>query len=146
MLFRSNRLLQEVTKLAEAEWAHAGISLVLRLDHEAPTIHGDVELLRQAFLNLVLNACQAMPDGGTVTLSTQHIAQGTVRAQVTDQGVGIPSEELDEIFRLYYTTKPEGSGIGLSLVYRIVQMHGGSIEVESKVGKGTTMTVTFPTS
>ena len=139
-----NRLLQEVAKLTEAEWAHGGISFVLRLDHETPPLHGDAELLRQAFLNLVLNACQAMPDGGTVTVSTERTLQGAIRAHVTDQGVGIPSEELDEIFRLYYTTKPEGSGIGLSLVYRIVQMHGGSIEVDSKVGRGTTMTVTFP--
>jgi signal transduction histidine kinase len=63
---------------------------------------------------------------------------------VIDQGVGIPAEELDKIFRLYYTTKPDGNGIGLSLVYRIVQMHGGSIDVGSEVGRGTTMTVTFP--
>lgn len=139
-----NKLLQEVAQLTEAEWARVGIGFVLHLDQHIPPISGDSELLRQAFLNLVLNACQAMPDGGTVTLSTERTLQGTVRAQVIDQGMGIPSEELDNIFRLYYTTKPDGSGIGLSLVYRIVQMHGGSIEVDSKVGKGTTMTVTFP--
>ena len=139
-----NKLLQEVVQLTEAEWARGGIGFVLQLDQHIPPISGDSELLRQAFLNLVLNACQAMPDGGTVTFSTERTLQGTVRAQVIDQGVGIPPEELDNIFRLYYTTKPDGSGIGLSLVYRIVQMHGGSIEVDSKVGKGTTMTVTLP--
>ncbi|MCZ7625322.1 MAG: ATP-binding protein [Candidatus Methylomirabilis sp.] len=100
-------------------------------------------MLQQVFLNLILNACQAMPDGGTVTLATDRTAEGIIRAHVSDQGIGIPVEDLDKIFRLYYTTKSEGNGIGLSLVYRIVQMHGGRIEVDSKVGQGTTMTVSF---
>jgi signal transduction histidine kinase len=139
-----NKLLGEVAHLAQMQGAHGGVSIVLDLDHEILAINGDDELLRQAFLNLVLNACQAMPHGGTVTLSTERTPQGTTRAHVTDQGVGIPAEELDKIFRLYYTTKPDGNGIGLSLVYRIVQMHGGSIDVGSEVGRGTTMTVTFP--
>ena len=130
--------------MAHMQGAHGGVSIVLDLHHEIPAINGDDESLRQAFLNLVLNACQAMPHGGTVTLSTERTPEGTTRAHVTDQGVGIPDEELDKIFRLYYTTKPDGNGIGLSLVYRIVQMHGGSIDVESEVGRGTTMTVTFP--
>jgi len=139
-----NKLLGEVAQLAQMQGAHGGVSIVLDLDDEIPAINGDDESLRQAFLNLVLNACQAMPHGGTVTLSTERTLQGTTRAHVIDQGVGIPAEELDKIFRLYYTTKPDGNGIGLSLVYRIVQMHGGSIDVGSEVGRGTTMTVTFP--
>ncbi len=138
-----NTLLQEVVRLAEAQGAHAGVTFMLRLDGTIPPVNGDHELLRQAFLNLVLNACQAMPDGGTVTLATDQSAEGIIRAHVIDHGIGIPTEDLDKIFRLYYTTKPDGNGIGLSLVYRIVQMHGGSIEVDSKVGQGTTMTVTF---
>jgi len=140
-----NKLLQVVAQLAEAEWTSRGIKFALHLDHEIPPINGDSELLQQAFLNLVLNACQAMPDGGTVTLSSERTGDGTICARVADQGSGIPPENLDKIFGLYYTTKPDGSGIGLSLVYRIVQMHGGSIEVDSKVGKGTTMSVSFPT-
>jgi signal transduction histidine kinase len=139
-----NKLLGEVAQLAQMQGAHGGVSIVLDLDNEIPAINGDDESLRQAFLNLVLNACQAMPHGGTVTLSTERTLQGTTRAHVIDQGVGIPAEELNKIFRLYYTTKPDGNGIGLSLVYRIVQMHGGSIDVGSEVGRGTTMTVTFP--
>ncbi len=139
-----NRLLQVVAQLTEAEWTSRGITFALHLEEEIPPINGDAELLQQAFLNLVLNACQAMPDGGTVTLSSERNGNGTICARVADQGSGIPSEDLDKIFRLYYTTKPEGSGMGLSLAYRIVQMHGGSIEVDSKVGKGTTMTVNFP--
>jgi len=141
-----NSLLQEVVWLTEAQGAHVGVTFALRLDDTIAPINGDPELLRQAFLNLALNACQAMPDGGTVTLTTDQLVEGTIRAHVIDQGVGIPAENLDKIFRLYYTSKPDGNGIGLSLVYRIVQMHGGTIEVDSKVGQGTTMTVTFPTA
>lgn len=139
-----NKLLQEVAQLTRTQGVHAGINFVLHLDRETPPIRGDHELLRQAFLNLVLNACQAMPDGGTVTLSTERTPQGTILAHVGDHGAGIPAEDLDRIFRLYYTTKPDGNGIGLSLVYRIVQMHGASIEVDSKVGRGTKMTIAFP--
>lgn len=123
--------------------AASRITFAFRLDDRLPPINGDLELLQQAFLNLALNACQAMPDGGTVTLVTDQTVEGVIRAHIIDQGIGIPSEDLDKIFRLYYTTKPDGNGIGLSLVYRIVQMHGGTIEVDSKVGQGTTMTVSF---
>ncbi|MGH7369959.1 MAG: sensor histidine kinase [Candidatus Methylomirabilaceae bacterium] len=139
-----NKLLQVVVQLTEAEWSSRGIRFALHLDHEVPPINGDTELLQQAFLNLILNACQAMPDGGTVTVSSERTGAGRICARVADQGTGIPPENLDKIFRLYYTTKPDGSGIGLSLVYRIVQMHGGSIEVDSKMGRGTIMTVNFP--
>ncbi|PTL35569.1 PAS domain-containing sensor histidine kinase [Candidatus Methylomirabilis limnetica] len=141
-----NKLLQEVAQLTEAQGTSRGIAFSFCLDEEIPPINADHELLRQAFLNLVLNACQAMPDGGTVTLTTDRTAEGRICAHVIDQGVGIPPEDLDKIFRLYYTTKTDGNGIGLSLVYRIVQMHGGTIEVDSKMGQGTTMTVSFPTS
>lgn len=139
-----NSLLREVVQLTEAQGAHVGVTFAPRLDDTIPPINGDPELLRQAFLNLVLNACQAMSDGGTVTLVTDQLVGGIIRAHVIDQGVGIPDEHLDKIFRLYYTTKPDGNGIGLSLVYRIIQMHGGNIEVHSKIGQGTTMTITFP--
>ncbi len=79
-----------------------------------------------------------------MTLATDRSANGRICAHVIDLGIGIPPEDLDKIFRLYYTTKPDGNGIGLSLVYRIVQMHGGSVEVDSKEKQGTKMTVTFP--
>lgn len=139
-----NTLLQEVARTADVQGAASQVTFTFRLDSGLPSINGDPELLQQAFLNLVLNACQAMPGGGTVTFETDQTAEGVVRARIVDQGVGIPDEDLDKIFRLYYTTKPDGNGIGLSLVYRIVQMHGGSIEASSKVGQGTTMTVTLP--
>src|SRR5574337_405083 len=139
-----NSLLQEVVRLTETQGAQGGVTFALRRDDTIPPINGDRELLRQAFLNLVLNACQAMPGGGTVTLATDQTSDGVICAHLIDGGIGIRTDDLDKIFRLYYTTKPDGNGIGLSLVYRIVQMHGGRIDVDSQVGHGTTMTVTFP--
>jgi signal transduction histidine kinase len=85
-----------------------------------------------------------MPQGGTIRLSTALEPVESVRVTISDEGTGIPTEDLDKIFKLYYTTKPEGSGIGLSLVYRIVQLHDGSIDVASDVGRGTTFTVRLP--
>ena len=95
-------------------------------------------------MNILLNACQAMPSGGTISVRTTPESSETARVSIADEGVGIPREDLDKIFRLYYTTKPDGSGIGLSLVYRILHEHDGRIDVDSEVGRGTTMTVRLP--
>jgi signal transduction histidine kinase len=140
-----NALAQSVAVLLEAEWKPAGIRFELDLDPGCPRISGDEELLRQALINIVVNACQAMPSGGEVRLETSRAGREWVALAVTDQGVGIAAEDRERIFSLYYTTKPEGSGIGLSLVYRIVQMHDGVIEVETPEGRqGTRMTIRLP--
>ena len=106
-------------------------------------VNGDPAMLRQALLNLALNACQAMPDGGTLRFGCESV-RGRARITVTDTGVGIKPEHLQRIFDLYFTTKERGSGIGLSMVYRTVQMHDGEIEVQSTPGKGTTFTILLP--
>jgi signal transduction histidine kinase len=140
-----NALAQGVAALLEAEWKPAGIGFALSLDGSCPRISGDEELLRQALLNIVVNACQAMPAGGTVTLTTSRPAREWVALSVADEGTGIAPEDRERIFSLYYTTKPEGSGIGLSLVYRIVQMHDGVVDVETAEGqRGTRMTIRLP--
>lgn len=139
-----NGLLQGAIGLLEAEWGPKGIQFTFRPDTSLPPITGDEELLHQAFLNILLNACQAMPSGGTITVTTARESQEFARVIIADDGVGIPPEDLEKIFRLYYTTKPGGSGIGLSLVYRIIQQHDGSIEVSSEIGRGTVMTVRLP--
>ncbi len=93
-------------------------------------VHIDSDLIRQALLNLVLNAMQAMQDGGVVRVTLrreQHLAA----IEVADQGTGIPPELLPRIFELYFTTKKSGSGIGLATTYRILQMHGGALDVRS---------------
>jgi signal transduction histidine kinase len=136
-------LLTSTATLLGAEWAPAGVRFALALDPTCPSLTADEELLRQAFLNIVINACQAMPQGGTVTLATAWRGD-TVTVTVGDEGVGIPPEALDQIFKLYYTTKPSGSGVGLSLVFRIVQMHDGTVSVASQPGRGTKVTVELP--
>jgi len=95
-------------------------------------------------LNLALNGCQAMPDGGKLTMSARAEKDHRVAIVVEDTGVGIPADKLDRIFDLYFTTKPQGSGIGLSIVYRIVQLHGGEIEVQSTEGRGTAFRLLLP--
>jgi signal transduction histidine kinase len=137
-------LLGEVARLMAPEASSAGARLAVDVAPELPPVAGDPELLQQALTNLVANALQAMPNGGTVTLGARRGPDGSVELRVSDEGVGIAPEDVDKIFRLYYTTKPEGSGIGLSMVYRIVQMHEGRVDVASATGQGTTMTVTLP--
>jgi signal transduction histidine kinase len=118
--------------------------VVVNVDCDAAlTVNGDPAVLRQAFLNLALNACQAMPEGGTLRLQCKAAGR-RIQILVSDTGTGIKPEHLDKIFDLYFTTKPKGSGIGLSLVYRIVQMHDGEIEIESTPGKGTTFRILLP--
>lgn len=108
----------------------------------------DEELLRQALLNIALNAMQAMPQGGTLEFQLSYIS-GSVLIAVRDTGTGIAPEALDRIFDLYFTTKPAGSGIGLAMTYRIVQMHSGLIQVKSETSpkaaeRGSTFTIQLP--
>jgi PAS domain S-box-containing protein len=138
-----NRLVEEVVGLLRMEWEAAGIQFELQLDEGLPPCAVDEELIRQAILNILLNACQAMPQGGQARVET--LREGTlICIRITDQGVGIPPEELDKIFRLYYTTKPDGSGVGLSLVYRTAQLHDGDVRIVSDVGRGTTVSLFLP--
>ena len=136
-------LVQSAVVLVEAEWQSQGIHFAVEVAPGLPAIEADEELLRQALLNLIQNACQAMPRGGFVTVGAR-LDGHTFCLGVTDEGVGIPPEEVERIFTLYYTTKSDGTGIGLSVVYRIVQMHDGSIDVQSELGHGTTMTIRLP--
>ena len=136
-----NALLGSVAALLEAEWQARGVHFQWDVDSALPPIRADEELLRQAFLNILQNACQAMPVGGTVTISTAREGRELIRVSIADEGMGIPAENLEKIFKLYFTTKPDGSGIGLSIVYRIIQMHDGTIEARSENRQGTTMVV-----
>jgi len=139
-----NALLRELEALLSPQWQPAGVQFVADLDPELHSIRADEELLRQTFLNILLNGCQAMPNGGTVRAATTLEQGEYVQVTISDEGIGIPAEDLEKIFSLYYTTKAGGTGIGLSLAYRIVQLHDGSIDVSSEVGKGTTFVVRLP--
>jgi signal transduction histidine kinase len=136
-------LLDEVMPIVRPEADRNRVQLTVECDG-ALAVNGDPSMLRQAFLNLALNACQAMPDGGMLRVACKPASRGRVAIVVEDTGSGIKPEHLDRIFDLYFTTKPKGSGIGLSMVYRIVQMHDGEIEIESTPGKGTTFRIYLP--
>ncbi|HTL44252.1 MAG TPA: ATP-binding protein [Vicinamibacterales bacterium] len=110
---------------------------------DLPDINADPAMLRQALLNLALNAIQAMPNGGTLRIACRS-GRGSVEIDIEDTGIGIPPEHLQRIFDLYFTTKEKGSGIGLSMVYRIVQLHDGDVEVQSTPGAGTRFKLIFP--
>ena len=137
-------LFEEMLPVIEPEARGNDVTVVVEVPASLPTVNGDAAMLRQAFLNLAINACQAMPQGGTLRLAAA--ARGTRRVQVPieDTGVGIPPDHLGKIFDLYFTTKDHGTGIGLSMVYRIVQLHDGEIEVQSTPGRGTTFRILLP--
>ena len=137
-------MLSDVARVAHPEAARAGVEIVLDPGQGLPRVTADSGLIAQASANLVTNAIQAMPSGGTLVIASRRAPSGGVAISVADQGTGIPPENLEKIFRLYYTTKVGGSGIGLAMVYRIVQMHDGRVDVDSMVGKGTTVTLTLP--
>jgi signal transduction histidine kinase len=136
-------LVDEMLAIVRPEAERANVTLVVECDN-VPDVDGDPAMLRQAFLNLAQNAVQGMPNGGTLRIHGES-ARGR-RASITfsDTGVGIKPEHLQKIFDLYFTTKEKGSGIGLSMVFRTVQMHDGDIEVESTPGAGTTFRVLLP--
>jgi signal transduction histidine kinase len=141
-------LIDEVIAIVRPEADRARVELIGECAGAAD-VNGDPTMLRQAFLNLALNACQAMPAGGTLRIqceSERFARSGGRRVAIafTDTGSGIQPDHLKRIFDLYFTTKEKGSGIGLSMVYRTVQMHDGEIEVQSTPGSGTTFRVLLP--
>jgi signal transduction histidine kinase len=137
-------LFDEILPIVEPEARKQNVRVVVDCPAGAPAVNGDAAMLRQALLNLAINACQAMPNGGTLRLACAPAARQRVEVRVEDTGVGIPPEHLGRIFDLYFTTKDHGTGIGLSMVYRIVQMHDGEVEVQSTPGRGTTFSVRLP--
>jgi signal transduction histidine kinase len=106
-------------------------------------MQGDRDLLKQALLNVVTNGVEAMKDGGLLAISVRQ-ARGGWGISVRDQGPGIPPELRDKIYKLYFTTKGKGSGIGLAMTFRVVQLHGGTIDFSSEPGKGTEFRLQFP--
>ncbi len=137
-------LVSDVATTAAPEADRRGVTMKIECTDNLPEINADPGMLSQALLNLALNACQAMPDGGTLKVACRPASRGRVEVVVEDTGVGIPPEHLGRIFDLYFTTKEKGSGIGLSMVYRIVQLHDGEVEVESTPGHGTKFRLIFP--
>jgi two-component system sensor histidine kinase HydH len=136
-------LLGELTDFYGPSARQANIDIKCFLPADLPTIEVDRELIKQGLLNLLLNAVQAMPQGGTITIQATAEPQA-VAISVIDTGPGIPPEHLARIFEPFFTTRSGGSGLGLPLLRRIVETHGGSVQVESELGHGTKFTVRLP--
>jgi len=139
-------LLSSVLDAVSPEAQRAGVAVERGCHDGTLLVEGDAAQLRDMFLNLAQNAIQAMPKGGRLTINCASMPNRRVRVRVEDTGVGIAPENLAKIFDLYYTTRERGTGIGLSLVYRMVQIHNGAIDVESTVGVGTAFIVILPSA
>jgi signal transduction histidine kinase len=139
------RLLDEVAVLAQPDAERHGVSIVRDFPGDSLPVKVDADLVKQAVLNIVLNGVQAMPDGGELTLVGGR-ADDDALLEIRDRGAGIPQEVRDKIFNLYFTTKKNGSGIGLAMAYRVMQLHNGSVEYDSVEGQGTTFRLRLPLS
>jgi signal transduction histidine kinase len=140
------QVLRETLSLVSNQVALSKVRVHEEIAGSLPRIVGNRQGLQQVFLNLIVNAIQAMPEGGDLTLRAQPVGEREIEVQVVDTGQGIPEENLSAIFDPFFTTKEvgKGTGLGLSVSYGVIKKHGGQIQVASRVGKGTTFTVTLP--
>ena len=141
-----NESLHEVLRLFDAQFNEVGKPAITRelfLKEGLPEIDGDPELLHRAFQNVVLNALEAMPAGGTLTLRSSDL-DGKIRVEITDTGNGLTPEESARLFTPYYTTKPQGTGLGLAIVHSVVSDHHGTVSISSEEGRGTTIRIDLP--
>lgn len=150
-----NKILEKTLSLIKAKGIPEHIEIDLNFEENLPLIHGDAEQIKQVFLNLILNAIQAMPktgmsgSKGKLTMSTTVEGYpdkvGTyISIKFADTGIGIPADQMDKLFNPFFTTKKEGTGLGLAICHRIVEGHGGTIEVNSQMGKGSQFIVKLP--
>jgi two-component system NtrC family sensor kinase len=139
------KVLEETVALARYQIERKRVKLALTLPEPPPSIQADGSQLQQVFLNLVLNALDAVPEGGEIRISARRDTDG-IEVAVADNGCGIPEEDLGRIFDPFFSTKRvgRGTGLGLSVSYGIVQAHRGRISVESRAGVGSTFRVWLP--
>lgn len=141
--FDLRRLVEDVALLASPEAARLGVKLETHIDSLPLKVRADADLIKQALLNVVLNGVQAMAAGGVLSISAlQHEMAAAI--EVHDQGAGIPPEVRDKVFNLYFTTKKTGSGIGLAMSYRVLQLHNGTLDFVTEMGQGTTFRLRLP--
>jgi len=142
-----NKAIQETLSLAAPMLRAAKISLQTRLDSDLPTVQGNAGKLQQVFMNLIMNARDAMPYGGDLSVTTSAV-DSTVSVEIADSGVGIAPENLRKIFDPFFTTKAinRGTGLGLAVSYGIMREHSGKIYVDSAVGRGASFRLEFPAS
>jgi PAS domain S-box-containing protein len=137
------QMVQEVFTLAEPQARQNHVRLTIEKNGPVPKLKVDRDLFKQALLNLVLNGCQAMPSGGELKIRPRR-SERRLELEIEDQGVGISPDVQPRIFTLFFTTKPGGSGVGLAMAYRIIQLHNGSIDFSSEPNRGTTFRIALP--
>ena len=144
-----NRAVEDAVSLLDSQFRKHNVQVVLALAPDAPNVVFDNQQIHQVFVNILLNAMQAMPQGGTVRVESR-VEQDPKKPRrqlivsFGDSGMGIPKEEFPKIFDPFFTTKPEGTGLGLSIAHKILEQHGAVIEVRSRIGQGTTFILRFP--
>jgi signal transduction histidine kinase len=146
-----NDVVDNIARILEAQAKEKGMSISREFSDSLPKVWIDREQMKQVFMNLILNAIQAMKEGGSITLATRAVSRNGsepsgefVQVEIRDTGMGIPEESLQHIFDPFFTSKDEGSGLGLAVSHQIVQEHGGFVTVESNLGKGTAFFVHVP--
>ncbi len=143
-LERSPVVIQELLTEAGAQVTSSTISVEYQADGLLPVLNADRALLAEAFRNIFQNAAESMSEGGRIVVKALPLPEDFIEIVIADGGCGIEREQLDRIFDLYFTTKPSGNGVGLSLAMRAIDLHKGTIEIDSKVGYGTTVRVRLP--
>jgi signal transduction histidine kinase len=141
--FDLRRILEDVTALAQPEAETRGVRIERSFPREPVLVNVDVDLIKQAVLNVMINGVQAMPEGGNLRVSLTR-KNGAAVAEIQDQGTGIPEEMREKIFTLYFTTKKAGSGIGLAMAYRVMQLHHGFVDFRPAPTQGTTFELSLP--
>jgi len=141
-----NHIIEETLSLLDYQAGLQQVKIKRQYDPELLPVLADPAQLKQAFLNLFMNAQDAMPEGGELSIRTRNLGTKAVRVRISDTGMGIPKEHYSQIFEPFYTTKKGGggAGLGLSVVYGIIKEHQGTIKVDSVVGQGTTFTIRLP--
>jgi signal transduction histidine kinase len=137
------KLVDEIAGLLKPDAQRRSIAVRFTSPRHPLFVRGDEDLLKEAVINIATNAIEAMPYGGTLTLTVQECG-GRCNITISDTGVGIPESQRDKIFQLYFTTKKNGSGLGLPMAFRALQLHGGGIDLESEPGKGTNFHLNLP--
>jgi signal transduction histidine kinase len=138
-----NDLVQRAIRLAQPAATRTGVRIDVHLDPDLPPLLADEEMLHQAMVNVLMNALQATPSGGRVTVTTRRVDHA-VEIRVADTGCGIPADQLEDVFRPFFTTRHTGTGLGLPITRQIIQRHGGTVALQSAVGIGTTLTIRLP--
>jgi two-component system, sporulation sensor kinase E len=139
-----NQIIRETVDLLNAQAVLFNVQFKTQYDENLPLIYCEPNQLKKVFINIIKNGIEVMPEGGTISIRTNRIDNHQIHISVQDEGMGIPKERIKKIGEPFYTTKEKGTGLGLMVSYKIIEEHKGSIEIESKEGKGTIFHITMP--